>query len=152
MIRAAGRIQQSSEDEITEEMYREMAQRISYFAEHPEQIDQRIWELDREWDVERTMAAGAAGLTLTGLVLGTIRSWRWFLLPAVVSGFVMKHALQGWSPALPLLRDVGVRTRSEIEQERYALKVLRGDFHISDLQKIPGLEKVTVILDAIMRR
>ena len=29
---------------------------------------------------------------------------------------------------MPVLRKFGVRTRSEIDREKYALKVLRGDF------------------------
>jgi hypothetical protein len=46
----------------------------------------------------------------------------------VVSGFLLRHAIEGWCPPVPLLRRWGVRTRLEIEQERYALKLLRGDF------------------------
>jgi hypothetical protein len=153
MIRAASnRIQASTADETNEQIYREMEQRLSYYAAHPDQIDQRLWDLDREWDIERTVQTGAAGLSLTGMILGTIRARRWFLLPAAVAGFVMQHALQGYSPALPLLRGFGVRTRGEIEQERYALKVLRGDFRLADLENKPGLEKVAAILDAVMRK
>jgi hypothetical protein len=36
--------------------------------------------------------------------------------------------LQGWCPPLPILRSLGVRTADEINEERYALKALRGDF------------------------
>ena len=31
-------------------------------------------------------------------------------------------------PPVPLFRRIGIRTQSEIELERYALKALRGDF------------------------
>src|SRR5690348_10746194 len=37
-------------------------------------------------------------------------------------------ALQGWCPPVPFFRSRGVRTAYEINQERYALKALRGDF------------------------
>jgi hypothetical protein len=61
--------------------------------------------------------------------------------------------MQGWSPAVPLLRQLGVRTRMEIEEERYALKVLRGDFKISsDLEGKDGLERIAAILASILRR
>ena len=50
------------------------------------------------------------------------------MLPLVVSGFLLQHAIQGWCPPLPVFRKLGFRTRAEIEQERYALKLLRGDF------------------------
>lgn len=38
------------------------------------------------------------------------------------------HAVQGCCPPVPLLRRLGLRTREEIERERYALKALMGDF------------------------
>jgi hypothetical protein len=46
----------------------------------------------------------------------------------LASGFLLQHALQGWCPPVSLFRRLGVRTSAEIEQERYALKALRGDF------------------------
>jgi hypothetical protein len=45
-----------------------------------------------------------------------------------VATFLLQHALQGWCPPVPLFRSLGVRTASEIDEERYALKALRGDF------------------------
>ena len=49
---------------------------------------------------------------------------------------VLQHALQGWCPPVPLFRRLGFRTEAEINQERYALKVLRGDF--ANLPAGPG--------------
>ena len=60
--------------------------------------------------------------------LGVFRDRRWFLLPGAVAGFLLQHAVQGWCPPLPVLRRLGVRTADEINQERFALKALRGDF------------------------
>jgi hypothetical protein len=102
--------------------------RLAYFAAHPDQIDRRLRELDAEWDVERTLETGSSTLTLTGLVLGTIGSRKWLLLSLAVQGFFMQHALQGWCPPLPVFRRLGFRTQYEIEQERYDLKAIRGDF------------------------
>jgi hypothetical protein len=45
-------------------------------------------------------------------------------LPGVVLSFLLQHALQGWCPPLPILRRMGVRTRGEIDQEKYELKAL----------------------------
>lgn len=42
--------------------------------------------------------------------------------------FLLLHATQGWCPPLPLFRRLGVRTRGEIEKEKFALRFLRGDF------------------------
>jgi len=50
------------------------------------------------------------------------------ILPAVVMIFLFQHAVQGWCPPLPLFRRMGKRTRHEIEEERHALKALRGDY------------------------
>jgi hypothetical protein len=50
------------------------------------------------------------------------------VLTLAVLGFLLQHAVQGWCPPLALLRRLGVRTRREIDAEKYALKALRGDF------------------------
>jgi hypothetical protein len=91
-------------------------------------IERRLAELDREWDIERVLEANAASLSVVGTLLGLFRSRRFLILPAAVGGFLLQHALQGWCPPVPLLRRLGVRTQTEIEVERYALKALRGDF------------------------
>jgi hypothetical protein len=49
-------------------------------------------------------------------------------LSGIVLSLLLQHAVQGWCPPLAVLRRRGVRTRREIEEERYALKALRGDF------------------------
>jgi len=49
--------------------------------------------------------------------------------------FCLQHALQGWCPPLTLFRRLGIRTQREIDDERTALKALRGDFadvHVQD--------------------
>ncbi len=92
-------------------------------------IRERLQALDREWDIERCLETGAASLVLTGSVLGLTKSRLWFLLPFGVGAFLLQHALQGWCPPLPLLRQLGVRTAEEINEERMALKTIRGDFY-----------------------
>lgn len=104
----------------------------------PAAIEQRLVELDREWDVERWLETGAASLSLFGMAMGSTVSRKWFLLPAAVGAFLLQHTMQGWCPPLPLLRRLGVRTADEINQERYALKALRGDF-----AKVPATEPHT---------
>jgi hypothetical protein len=43
--------------------------------------------------------------------------------------------VQGWCPPLPVFRRLGIRTASEIDYERYALKSLRGDFDELDSEE-----------------
>ena len=92
-------------------------------------IEDRLRLIDQEWDIERAIEANAASLALTGTLLGAFVN-PWFLvLPAAVTAFLLQHALQGWCPPVPVLRRFHFRTQSEIEQERTALKLLRGDFN-----------------------
>lgn len=101
---------------------------MQYYNE-PEDIERRLMELDSEWDVERVLQMTAAGLTLSGIVLGTKQNKNWLSLPIIASGFLLSHAIAGWCPPLPLLKALGFRNRAEIEKEKYALKALRGDFN-----------------------
>jgi hypothetical protein len=84
-------------------------------------------ELEREWDIERWLETNASALAFVGVALGW-RDRRWLSLPAVVTAFLVQHALQGWCPPLAVFRRARVRTRREIDAEKYALKALRGDF------------------------
>ena len=99
-----------------------------YIGADPVFIDERIRELEREWDVERTLEANAAIVGLAGIVLGATVDRRFLAIPAAVAAFLLQHALQGWCPPLPILRRLGVRTSAEIHQEIIALRILRGDF------------------------
>jgi hypothetical protein len=99
-----------------------------YFGADPVFIDERIHELEREWDIERTLEANAATVALAGLALGVAIDRRFLALPAAVAVFLLQHALQGWCPPLPLFRRLGIRTAREIYDEIIALRILRGDF------------------------
>ena len=70
------------------------------------------------------------------VALGFLAGRKWFSLSAMAASMVVLHNLQGWYPLLPLLRNLGVRTQQEIEQERMALKVLRGDHQAYQPQAI----------------
>ncbi len=96
-------------------------------------INCRINELDREWDMERMLETNASALAFTGLVLGMTYNRKWLLLPGIVLPFLFQHAVQGWCPPVPIFRRLGVRTRQEIDREKYALKVLRGDFDNTEM-------------------
>lgn len=102
----------------------------------PKAIERRLEELDREWDIERVLETMAPTITLLGLALSVTKSRKWLIVPAFVQTFFLQHALQGWCPPIPLLRRLGFRTLDEINEERYALKALRGDF-----KKLTGRRK-----------
>jgi hypothetical protein len=113
------------------------------------EIAQRLQELEAEWDVERVLQANASTLVVTGVLLGS-RVNRWFLLlPAAVLTFFGQHALQGWCPPIPLFRRMGIRTRREIERERYAIKALRGDFDAIPRASADAGERIRAVLQAV---
>jgi hypothetical protein len=116
------RLQNQRIDEQTQQCLERQA------AGDREAIGRHIEALEREWDVERYLQMNAGIVSLSGLVLGAMASRRFLVLPAVVFGFFFQHATQGWCPPLPVFRKMGVRTRREINKEKYALKALRGDF------------------------
>ena len=87
-------------------------------AAGPTAIYRRLDQLDQEWDVDRILAAAASGAVLGGILLGTLSSRKWFALPIVAGGFMLQHALQGGCPPMSVLRQLGVRYQSEIDQER----------------------------------
>mgnify|MGYP001147691431 CR=1 FL=1 len=100
---------------------------IRHYAARPDEIPDRLRELDEEWDVERVLEANASALALGGILLSVLKKKTLFLSAAVLA-FLHQHAVHGWCPPLPIIRRMGVRTRTEIEYERYALKMIRGDF------------------------
>ena len=107
--------------------------RVARYADaSPAAIERRLKELDQEWDIERTLEANAASACMAGVALGALVDRRFFFFPAVIGGFLLQHAIQGWCPPLIWFRRMGVRTQSEIDYERYALKALRGDFREVD--------------------
>ena len=123
------RVPMHTSEQVNAKIRRETEVRIAQCAaQGKEAIDQRLAELEREWDIERTLEANAATASLIGLTLGATVNRKWFILPGVIAGFLLQHAVQGWCPPLPVFRRIGIRTASEIDYERYALKALRGDF------------------------
>jgi hypothetical protein len=125
----AERVGSHTVEEVNERIRRETDRRVAALARSgPHAMDTRLAELDREWDIERWLETGASSLMLAGTLLGVGVDRKWFLLPAAVGAFLLQHALQGWCPPLPVLRRAGVRTADEINEERFALKALRGDF------------------------
>ena len=94
----------------------------------PEAIDRRLNELQVEWDIERILEANAAAFSLVGLALGKTVHPRFYWLSAGVAAFLFQHAVQGWCPPMAVFRRMGIRTSEEIEAERTALQLLRGDF------------------------
>jgi hypothetical protein len=125
----AERVRQNTPKSQNREVDAEIISNLARYRRlSPEAIDRRLKELDTEWDIERTLQLNASALALTGSLLAVFVNKKWLALPVIVSSFLMQHAIQGWCPPLPLLRKIGIKTRPELDREKYALKALRGDF------------------------
>lgn len=110
---------------ISEHMHDSVARHASGT---PQLLEQRLHELDREWDVERLTATLSGVTLLVSVLLVSVFGTAWLVLPALIGVCLLLHALVGWTPALALIRHLGWRTPQEIAHERYALKAIRGDF------------------------
>jgi hypothetical protein len=123
------RVRRHTSEQINRKVDQRIAASIHTHARQPRvEIDRRIRQLDGEWDIERLLETNAATLALIGVALGATVSRKWLLLSGTVLGFLLLHGIQGWCPPVPVLRRLGVRTPSEIDRERLALRYLRGDF------------------------
>jgi len=126
----SSRVEQNTPQSLNDVIQEQTTRNVAYCAaKGASAIDQRLAELDYEWDIERCLETMAPTFTLIGMALGLTKNRKWFALPMAIQMFFLQHAVQGWCPPIPVLRYLGVRTSKEIDQERNALKALRGDFH-----------------------
>jgi hypothetical protein len=109
-------------DEKVEQCVRHMAQ------QDRAEVSRYLETLDREWDLNRAVCVGASALALGGVLLGRVGGNGWRVLSAVAAGLLLQQGLFGWGPLGEAVRALGVRTRREIDLEKFALKALRGDF------------------------
>lgn len=125
----ADRVRANTSPAVNREIDAKTLSNIRRYASQPRAaVERRISELNREWDIERVLEANAGVLAAVGAVLGASVSRKWLVLTGTVLAFLLLHATEGWCPPVPLLRGMGIRTRSEIDREKLALKYMRGDF------------------------
>jgi hypothetical protein len=116
------RVPRHTSVQANERIREETERNIAYYSQQGRKaIDRRLQELDEEWDIERVLEANAASATIFGFLMGTLWNRKWYVLPGIVGGFLLQHALEGWCPPLPVFRRLGFRTSHEIEYERHAL-------------------------------
>jgi len=128
------RVRRYTDAEQLQRIDDEIEQSIRYHStQSNEVITRRVQKLDQEWSMERWLGTNASAVALSGALLGLTVNRKWLVLSALASGFLFQHAIKGWCPPVPVLRKMGVRTRNEIDREKYALKALRGDFKNIDL-------------------
>lgn len=123
---SADRVRSHTPEEINDLIDLASQESVYYYAKQSRgTIQARIDELDHEWDIERVIGLTAASLSLTGLLLSITGSRKWVIVPLIFASFLLQHAIQGWCPPVAVLRRLGVRTRREIDSEKYALIALQ---------------------------
>src|SRR6185295_9578190 len=86
------RVIENTPDSMNESIRQQTHDRVArYTAAEPEVLEQRLRDLDQEWDIERYVETMAPSLTLVGLLLAATSSKKWLILPALVQGFFLQH-------------------------------------------------------------
>ncbi|AND43068.1 MULTISPECIES: DUF2892 domain-containing protein [Bacillaceae] len=117
------KVKLNTDDRINNDIERKTAHNINnYYGKTEKEIDKRIKELNYEWDTERVLELNFASIVLISSLLGLLSNKKWMALSGITSVFMIQHSLQGWCPPLPLIRRLGVRTATEIFEEKEALK------------------------------
>lgn len=123
------RIQKNTKREVNWHIASQTEQSVLRYSKKTlEEISARIEQLNQEWDIEQWLQANVSVIALGGIFFAWIFSSYWLILSAGVLIFLFQQAIQGWSAPVALYRWLNIRTRKEIDEEIYALKVLRGDF------------------------
>jgi hypothetical protein len=119
----ANRVRLSTCKNTNDKIVQDTLNNISYYmGKSKEEIEDRIRELDEEWDIDRVFEAKTAGAIIMAAILGSKLNKKWFLMAGMEGIFLLQHALIGWSPSLELLRRMGIRTCGEINYEKKVLK------------------------------
>lgn len=110
-------------------------------------INERLDALDSEWTAGRLMKATMGIAIVVGFALAAWLDPLWLILPAVAGALLLQYLFFRRSIVAELYHSMGFRGGAEIEDERLALRTLRGDFrdlptvaHVEDIEAISRLE------------
>ena len=101
---------------------------LEKYSEKPDLINQRVADLNQEWDIERITVIVVSVISLCGMGLAAFVHINWLMLSALITLFLIQDVIWGKGLFHMLLRRFGKRGLLEIQSERHALKALRGDY------------------------
>ena len=124
-----------------------LQQRLACIADAgPQAIEDRLAELESEWSAGRVTKAVIGILLVAGLALTALLNPWWLIMPAIGGLFLLQYVFSRTSWLGKVFQEVGFRTSSEIDQEKMALKVLRGDFRslptVLDVEKRDDISRL----------
>ena len=122
-----------------------LEQRLACLADAgPQAIEDRLAELDREWTAGRVTKAVIGVLITAGFVLAALLNPWWLILPALGGAFLLQYLFTRTSWLGKVFHEMGYRTGFEVDQEKMALKVLRGDFrHLPTVHDIESRDDIS---------
>ncbi len=91
-------------------------------------INDRLAQIEREWSSGRMTKATVGVLLVAGLLLTAALSPWWLILPAAGGFFLLQYLFMRTSWLGAMFREMGFRSGADIDQEKFALRTLRGDF------------------------
>ena len=94
----------------------------------PAAITERLDSLESEWTAGRAAKATAGVLIVGGMALSLTLSLMWLVLPIVGGAVMLQYLFSRTSLIGEMFHSFGLRSGAEIEREKMALRVLRGDF------------------------
>jgi hypothetical protein len=110
----------------------------------PEAIEERLAQLDHEWTTGRAAAATAGVVIIAGLILALLVSPWWLILTGIGGITMLAYLFTHRTLVGSLYHALGFRSRCEIDQERLALKALRGDFcNLPSVHQIEDADSIT---------
>jgi hypothetical protein len=115
----------------------------------PQAVADRLKALEDEPELETVATLGMAGIGVLALVFGILGSRIWRLLAWAALPLIFAHARGRLSAPGEFLKTLGLRSRKEIEEEKYALKALRGDFREVGETQAEGTADPASALDAV---
>jgi len=110
----------------------------------PAAISDRLAQLDTEWSAGRVSKAVLSVVILIGTILTLTVNWWWVLLPAAAGLLLFQYVFTHTSWVSRVFQGAGFRPKCEIEQEKFALRTLRGDFrHLPTLHDIEDKDDIS---------
>jgi len=149
MFDRADKIRARSPCRLNEQIDHCIATRIEDLATRSDADRQaHLDRLDRAWSVDQAALVGLALVSMASTLAAWVRP-RWLGLAAISTASLLQAATGGGGAVIAVLRRAGLRTRSEIECERYALKALRGDFDFVTTARSPVAQAGTALQAAL---
>jgi hypothetical protein len=121
-----------------------LEQRLACLADAgPHAITERLNQLEKEWSAGRMTKATIGVLIVVGLALTALANPWWLALPALGALFLLQYFYSNRSWLGATFHELGFRSGAEIDQEKFALKALRGDFkHLPTVHEIENKDDI----------